>query len=177
MCKFLLRTFCIFFEINNLLKKGNVFNKAIIKQIHLHAYLLTYLLHHHHHRHNNPLMVQVLLNYLWAFSAGRFYGVLLLITRLTPNLEEKLIYLPTYLLSPSSRAILEKLTVSQLLKKFPTFYVIRMFITALTTARQIALSWSDQPSPRPPIDLWKTRFNIILSSTPRSSKWFLSTMS
>ena len=43
-CKFLLRTFCIIFEINELLKKGNLFNKAIIKQIHLHAYILTYLL-------------------------------------------------------------------------------------------------------------------------------------
>ena len=44
--------------------------------------------HHHHHRHYNPLMGQGLLNYRWAFSAGRFYGVLLPITRPTPNLED-----------------------------------------------------------------------------------------
>jgi hypothetical protein len=74
------------------------------------------------------------------------------------------------------RVLLEKLTVPQPLKKFPTFYVIRMFITALTTARQVALSWSDQSSPRPQLNLLKTRFNIILSSTPRSSKWYLFTI-
>jgi len=32
------------FEINETFKKENLYNKAIINQIHLHAYLLTYLL-------------------------------------------------------------------------------------------------------------------------------------
>jgi hypothetical protein len=40
----------------------------------------------------------------------------------------------TYLLTPWSRLILEKLTGSQLLKKFPTFYGTRRFITAFTNA-------------------------------------------
>ena len=41
----------------------------------------------------------------------------------------------TYLLTPWSRALLEKLTGSQLVKKFPEFYGIRRFITAFTRAR------------------------------------------
>ena len=39
----------------------------------------------------------------------------------------------TYLLIPWSTALLEKLTVSQLVKKFPAFYgATRSFITAFT---------------------------------------------
>ena len=41
-----------------------------------------------------------------------------------------------YYLAHWSRVFPEKLTVSQLLKKFPAFYGIRKFITASTTARQ-----------------------------------------
>jgi hypothetical protein len=37
------------------------------------------------------------------------------------------------------QALLEKLTGSQLIKKFPTFYGIRRFITAFTTARHLSL--------------------------------------
>jgi len=63
-------------------------------------------------------------------------------------------YLPTYLLNPWSRVRLEKLPVSQLVNKFPTFYETRRFITALTSARLLSLS-SDKsihtmlPNPRP----------------------------
>ena len=45
----------------------------------------------------------------------------------------------TYLLNPRSRVLLEKLTGFQLVKKFPTFYGTRMFITAVTSARQLSL--------------------------------------
>jgi hypothetical protein len=41
------------------------------------------------------------------------------------------------LLIPWSRFLLEKLTGSQLVKKFPAFYVTRKFITAFTTARSL----------------------------------------
>ena len=51
-------------------------------------------------------------------------------------------YLLPYLLTPWSRVLLEKLTVSQLVKKFPTFYGTRKFITAFTTARHLSLSWA-----------------------------------
>jgi hypothetical protein len=39
-----------------------------------------------------------------------------------------------YLLSPRSRVLLEKLIGTQLVKKFPTFYGNRRFITAFTSA-------------------------------------------
>jgi len=46
-----------------------------------------------------------------------------------------LTYLPTYLLfTPCSRALLEKLTGPQLVKKFPILYGTRKFITAFTSA-------------------------------------------
>jgi len=46
----------------------------------------------------------------------------------------------TYFLTPWSRVLLEKLTGSQLVKKFPTFYGTRRFITAFTSARHLSLS-------------------------------------
>ena len=46
----------------------------------------------------------------------------------------------TYLPTPWSRILLEKLTGLQLVKKFPAFYGIRRFITALTSPRQLSLS-------------------------------------
>jgi hypothetical protein len=44
------------------------------------------------------------------------------------------------LLPPWSRVLLEKLIVTQLVKKFPTFYGNRRFITVFTTARHLSLS-------------------------------------
>ena len=49
---------------------------------------------------------------------------------------------PDYLLTPLCRVLLEKLTGLQLVKKFPTFHGTRMFITALTSVRQLFLSWA-----------------------------------
>jgi hypothetical protein len=43
-------------------------------------------------------------------------------------------------LIPWNRALLEKLTVSQPVKKFPAIYGTRRFITAFTTARHLSLS-------------------------------------
>ena len=51
-------------------------------------------------------------------------------------------YRLTYLLTPWSRIVLEKLTGSQLVKKFPSFYETRRFITAFTSARHLSLSWA-----------------------------------
>ena len=50
----------------------------------------------------------------------------------------------TYLLTPWCRILLEKLTGLQLVKKFPTFHGTRRFITALTSFRQLSLSWASQ---------------------------------
>ena len=51
-------------------------------------------------------------------------------------------YLITYLLTPCSRALLEKLPGLQIVKKFPTFCGTRRFITAVTSARHLSLSWA-----------------------------------
>jgi hypothetical protein len=45
-----------------------------------------------------------------------------------------------YLLTPWSRVLLEKLTGSQLLKKYPAFYGSRRFITEFASARHLSLS-------------------------------------
>ena len=42
--------------------------------------------------------------------------------------------------NPWSKILLEKLTVSQLVKTFPSFYGTRKFVTAFTSARQLSLS-------------------------------------
>jgi hypothetical protein len=51
-------------------------------------------------------------------------------------------YWLTYSLTPWCRFLLEKLTGSQLVKKFPAFYGTRRFITAFTSARYLSLSWA-----------------------------------
>ena len=47
----------------------------------------------------------------------------------------------TYLLTPRCRVLLEQLPGLQLVKKFPAFHGTRMFITAITSVRQLSLSW------------------------------------
>ena len=52
------------------------------------------------------------------------------------------IYTLTYLLTPWCRVLLEKLTGLQLVKKFPAFHGTRRFTTALTSVRQLSISWA-----------------------------------
>jgi len=59
-------------------------------------------------------------------------------------------YLITHSLTPYSTVLLEKLTVSQPVKKFPTFYETRWFITTFTSARQLSLSWASSIQSIPP---------------------------
>ena len=47
-----------------------------------------------------------------------------------------------YLLTPWCRVLPEQLTDLQLVKKFPAFHGTRRFITALTSVRQLSLSWA-----------------------------------
>ena len=47
-----------------------------------------------------------------------------------------------HLLTPWCRVLLEQLTGLQLVKKFPAFHRTRRFITALTSVRQLSLSWA-----------------------------------
>ena len=58
-------------------------------------------------------------------------------------------------LSPCSRVLLEKLTGSQLVKKFPAFYGTRGLFTAFTSARHLYLSWASS----------------IQSMTPHPTSW------
>ena len=51
-------------------------------------------------------------------------------------------WLNTYLLTPWSTVLLEKLASLQLVKKFPAFYGTRRFLTALRSARHLSLSWA-----------------------------------
>jgi hypothetical protein len=69
------------------------------------------------------------------------------------------------------RVLLEKLIVTQLVKKFPTFYGTRRFITKFTRARHRSIPWARwiQPTASNPTPL-KTHSNIILRSTVRSSE-------
>ena len=69
----------------------------------------------------------------------------------------------TTVLTTWSRALLEKLTVSQLVKKFPAFYRTRRFITAVTSARHLSLSWASWIQSIPP-HRTSWRSILILSS-------------
>jgi hypothetical protein len=71
----------------------------------------------------------------------------------------------TYLLTPCRRVLLEKLTGSQLVKKFPAFYENRRFITTFTNP---ATCPYPQPARYSPCILPTTwRSNLILSSHRR----------
>ena len=72
-------------------------------------------------------------------------------------------YLLTYLLTPWSGILLEKLTGSQLVKKFPVFYGTRKSITTFTSARHLSLSWATLIQSMPPHPIsWRSV--LIVSS-------------
>jgi len=72
-------------------------------------------------------------------------------------------YLLTYLPTPQSRVLLEKLTGSQLVKKFPAFYGTWRFITAFTSAHHLdpILSHIDPVHTHHPTSWWSI---LILAS-------------
>ena len=80
-------------------------------------------------------MFNICVNRCFCLNAFRFrlLGFLLITYLFT--------YLLTYLLTLWSR-VLERLTSSQPVKKFPTFYGTRRFITTFTSARHMSLSWA-----------------------------------
>jgi hypothetical protein len=57
-----------------------------------------------------------------------------------------------------SRAFLEKLAGSQLVKKFPTVYWIRKYFTAFTIARHLSLFWARSIQSMSPIPLLEETF-------------------
>ena len=69
------------------------------------------------------------------------------------------------ILTPWSRVPLEQLTGLQLVKKFPAFHGTRRFITALTSARHLSLSWASPiQSTCPHPTSWRSIliFNFVL---------------
>jgi len=92
----------------------------------------------------------------------------------------------TYWPTPWSRVLLEKLTGSHLIKKFPVFYGTRRFITVFTTARHLSLLWARSililsshlllgissdpfPSGFPTKTLYAPLFSSIRATIPRQS--------
>jgi len=69
----------------------------------------------------------------------------------------------THLLTPWSRVLLEKLTVSATSQEIPRIFGTRRFITVHTSARHLSLSWTNSiQSSQPPPTYWKSI--LILSS-------------
>ena len=82
--------------------------------------------------------------------------------------------LHTYLLTPWSRVLLERLTGLQLVKKFPAFHGTRRFITALKRPPPVSILGQPNSVHIPTSPLLEIRPNIIHPSTPRSPQWSLS---
>jgi len=59
----------------------------------------------------------------------KFYNTLFKLPIFTEVLFSDIEHLMIYILTPWGRVLLEKLTCSQLVKKFPAFYRTRRFIT------------------------------------------------
>jgi hypothetical protein len=91
------------------------------------------------------------------------FGVTKIITEFT--------YLLTYLLIPRSKALLEKLTGSQLVKNFPAFYGTEVSFPRLQVPATCPYPEPDQSSPCPPFYFLQIHLNIFL---PLSSTWPLS---
>jgi hypothetical protein len=84
------------------------------------------------------------------------------ITRLNVNLCVVLTVL-TYLLTPWSRVLLQKLTSSAARQEVPRIFGTRKFLTVLTSARHLSLSWANSiQSPQSPPTFWRSI--LILSS-------------
>jgi len=79
-----------------------------------------------------------------------------------------------YLLTPCSRALLEKLTGSQLVKKLLAFYGNWRLIIAFTSTRHPSLSCATSIQCMPPFHFLNIHLNTILPSTSGSPKWSLS---
>ena len=66
-------------------------------------------------------------------------------------LLQQSVYLLTFSLTPWSRSLLEKLTGSQLVKKFPAFYGTRRSIQSMSPPPQSPIPFHEDPSWYPPI--------------------------
>ena len=101
-------------------------------------------------------------------------SLLVLLVRMPSQIQ--FLFLPAnviadrYLLTPRSRVLLEKLTGSAASKGIPHIFGTRRFLTVLTSARHLSLSWGNSiQSPQPP----PTSRRSILPSTSGSPQWSL----
>ena len=127
---------------------------------HLITYLLTYIL-----IYLLTYLLIYILNYIFTYLHTHLIPYLFtyLFTYLLIYLLAYFTYLLTYLLTPCSTALPEKLTGSQPVKKFPSFYGTLKFITAFTSARRLSLSWASSVHSMPPHPTSR-RSILILSS-------------
>ena len=83
-------------------------------------------------------------------------------THSAPHLVDT--YILTYLITPRSRVLLEKATGFQLVKKFPACYGNGRFITAVTSARHMSLSWASSiQSTHPHFPSWRSILKLSSS--------------
>jgi hypothetical protein len=86
-----------------------------------------------------------------------------LLTGIVKYLSADWHFIRSYLLTPWSTVLLEKLTGLQLVKKFTAFYGTRRFITAFTSARHLSLSWASSIQSIPPHPTSWTSMLIVSS--------------
>jgi hypothetical protein len=107
--------------------------------------------------------------YYYAYTCFFHFSFNILIYLLTYLIIYSLTSLPT----PWSEVLLEKLTGSQLVKKFPAFYGTRTFITAFTSARHLSLPWASSIQSIPPHPTCCGSIPKLFPSKFVSSKWSL----
>ena len=79
------------------------------------------------------------------------------------NYRESYGFSTSYLLTPWSRVLPKKLTVSAANQEIPRIFGTRRFLTILTSARHMSLSWANSTqSPQFPLTSW--RYILLLSS-------------
>jgi succinate-acetate transporter protein len=103
--------------------------------------------------------------YVWRYTVFVFHLFQISLQSEDRRNEFMFVYYltPTFLLTPCSRILLENLTGSHTIKKFPAFYGTRMSITAFTSARHLSLSWASSIQSVPPHPTsWRSI--LILSS-------------